>query len=173
MINNWRPAFIPINNKEIESFYDPHWNIPKDYQRNWLLYISERMKGEELSDIIAIVEKRKSNKDWAKDIDYKWKEIEKYNKFRAIEEAAQRKKKQKFSQIQKQIKRFGLKTSPLTFEELEKLDKEDKQEAKKKIVSPPVGENLEVSTEEKEQNEELTIEPKPPKKSHGKKSKKK
>lgn len=29
IINNWRPTLLPINNKEIESFYDPHWNIPK------------------------------------------------------------------------------------------------------------------------------------------------
>lgn len=108
---------------------------PKDYHRNWLLYISERMKGEELKDIIAMVEKRKSNKDWVKDIEFKWKEIEKYNKLRTIEEAAQRKKRQKFSEIQKQIKRYKMKTTPLTFPNLEELDKEDKLEAKRKLAA--------------------------------------
>ncbi|CAG8713093.1 17187_t:CDS:2, partial [Racocetra fulgida] len=53
-------------------------------------------------------------------------EIEKYNKLRTIEETAQRKKKQKFSEEQKKIKRYKLKTTPLTFSDLKELDKEDK-----------------------------------------------
>jgi hypothetical protein len=84
------------------------------------------MKGEELKDIIKMVEKNKSHKDWTKDIEFKWKEIEKYNKLRTIEEVAQRKKRQKFSEEQKKIKRYKLKTSPLTFSDLKELDKEDK-----------------------------------------------
>ncbi|CAG8695321.1 12843_t:CDS:1, partial [Cetraspora pellucida] len=31
---NLLPTIIPIDNQEITSFYDPHWNIPKDYQEN-------------------------------------------------------------------------------------------------------------------------------------------
>ena len=31
---NLLPTIIPIDNQEIASFYDPHWNIPKDYQEN-------------------------------------------------------------------------------------------------------------------------------------------
>jgi hypothetical protein len=182
IINNWRPTLIPIDNKEIESFYDPHWNIPKDYQRNWLLYISERMRGEELKDIVSIVEKNKMHRDWAKDIDFKWKEIEKYNKFRAIEEAAQRKKRQKFSEEQKKIKKYKLKTTPLTLEDLEELDKEDKWEAKNKLAAKKEEGKVEVVEEEKiisEQQGEKDLpvgkpekQTKPKKKRYAKKNKK-
>ncbi|KLL03395.1 MAG: hypothetical protein MRERV_42c017 [Mycoplasmataceae bacterium RV_VA103A] len=184
IINNWRPTLLPISNKEIESFYDPHWNIPKDYQRNWLLYISQRMKGEELKDIVKMVEKNKSHKDWSKDIEYKWKEIEKYNKLRTIEEVAQRKKKQKFSEEQKKIKRYKLKTAPLTFSDLAELDKEDKWEAKNKLAAKSEAGKTEIMEgekaineleEKKTSNQELADKEKEikiTKKKHGKKNKK-
>jgi len=71
-----------------------------------------------------------------------------------LEEAAQRKKRQKFSETQKKIKRYGLKTNPLTFSELEKLDKEDKYEEKTRSVPKNELGKIEPTEEEKATNEE-------------------
>ncbi|CAG8843571.1 34797_t:CDS:2, partial [Gigaspora margarita] len=92
------------------------------------------------------------------DIEFKWKEIEKYNKLRTIEEAAQRKKRQKFSEEQKKIKRHKLKTTPLTFSDLEELDKEDKLEAKRKLTTKSEAGRVEVEGEKviNEQEEKIS-----------------
>ncbi|WNE40533.1 MAG: hypothetical protein GBAus27B_000600 [Mycoplasmataceae bacterium] len=133
LTGSWRPTFIPINNKELESFYDKFWNVNKKYQRNWLSYIAEEMKGEELSDIISMTEQKKDgNDDWAKEIQLKWKQINQYLKLRSLEEKNKRKQKQNFSNTQKQIKRYRMKTNSLTSEDLKELDKLDRQELTKK-----------------------------------------
>src|ERR1043165_9263168 len=77
----------------------------------------------------------------------------KYNKFRTLEELAQRKKRQKFSEEQKKIKRYKLKTDPLTFTDLEELDKEDKWEQKRKTATKSEGGNVEVVEGDKIINE--------------------
>ena len=129
-------TLIPIDNKEIEAFYDPHWNIPQDYHSNWLKYIAERLKGEELNNILHQVEQNQLAKDWTQDHQIKWKEIQNYNKYRTLEEKALREKKKRFSETQKKLKRYGLKTNPLTFQDLEKWDQEEKrQKAKKEPVN--------------------------------------
>ncbi|KLL03599.1 MAG: hypothetical protein MRECE_12c012 [Mycoplasmataceae bacterium CE_OT135] len=125
-------TLIPIDNKEITAFYDPHWNIPQDYQRNWLKYIAERMKGEELDSIIHLVEQNKLTKDWTEDSQIKWQAIQKYNKLRELEEKALRAKKKKFSENQKKLKRYGLKTEPLTFSDLAQWDQAEKRQRGKK-----------------------------------------
>jgi hypothetical protein len=129
-------TLIPIDNKEIEAFYDSHWNIPQDYHRNWLKYIAERLKGEELNNILHQIEQNQLAKDWTQDSQIKWQTILKYNQYRALEEKALREKKKRFSETQKKLKKYGLKTTPLTYQDLEKWDQEEKrQKAKKEPVN--------------------------------------
>ena len=129
---------IPINNREMADFYDNHWNIPKYYQDNYLRYINSRLKGDELGDIIDMVKNKKSDKNaWTKEMELKWQDIQKYNKLRSIEEAGRRAQKEKFSEEQKKLKRYAGKTTPLTFKDIDKFDKQDKKERTKNQMENP------------------------------------
>ena len=156
-------TLIPVDNKEIEAFYDPHWNIPQDYQSNWLKYIADRLKGEELDNILHQIEKKKLNKDWdwEKDKEVKWQAILKYNKFRELEEKALQAKKKKFSETQKKLKRYGLKTSPLTFKDLDKWDQEEKRQKSKKEPSNQQSNFNELAAEFAAENEGVIPQSKP------------
>lgn len=84
--------------------------------------------GTELGDILDIIQEKKSDKNaWLKEIEWKWKEILNYNKFREKEEADKRKVKGSFSEAKKKLKRYQEKTKPLTFSDLAKLDHGDKK----------------------------------------------
>jgi hypothetical protein len=103
-----------------------------------------------------------------------------------LEETAQRKKRQRFSEEQKKIKRYKMKTNPLNFSDLEVLDKEDKWEQKRKLATKSEGGRIEVVEGESpinEQEEKTSLgkelpaseekkEIKPKKRSYGKKVKK-
>ena len=146
---NILPTIIPIDNKEIQSFYDPHWNIPRDYQENWLKYIfEEKLKAEESGEILRVIEESgmaTSEEEWLKSMKFNRNLLLKYLAERKKEEKAVRKKRERIKDIKGSLKKYGVSDKKISKEDLEKWDKEERGKKKGKGVKL---EELEIDLDE-------------------------
>ncbi|KLL03322.1 MAG: hypothetical protein MRERV_44c010 [Mycoplasmataceae bacterium RV_VA103A] len=154
---NLLPTIIPIDNQEIASFYDPHWNIPKDYQENWLKYIfEEKLKAEEAGEILRVIEEsgyEKDENEWLKSMKFNRNLLLQYLQERKKEEKVVRKKRERIKDIKESLKKYGLKTEPINTKDLEKWDKEKKKDKSKPVK---IAEEIDLDQENQEPEEELT-----------------
>ncbi|KLL02915.1 MAG: hypothetical protein MRERV_62c005 [Mycoplasmataceae bacterium RV_VA103A] len=153
---NLLPTIIPIDNQEITSFYDPHWNIPKDYQENWLRYIfEEKLKAEEAGEILRVISESgqaTSEEEWLKNMKFNRNLLLQYLQERKKEEKVVRKKSQRIKDIKSNLKKYQLKTEKLTPQDIEKFDKEEKR--KKKSKPTKITEEIDLDQEKQEPEEE-------------------
>lgn len=167
---NILPTIIPIDNQEISSFYDPHWNIPKDYQQNWLTYIfKDKLQAEEASEILRVIEESgqaTNEAEWLKSMKFNRNLLLQYLQERKKEEKIVRQKSQRIKEIKTNLKKYGLSAKKLTPQDIEKFDKEEKRK-KNKSKSVKLAEEIEVDLDQAKQEpseEELTSKIKKPKK---------
>lgn len=114
------PTIVPIDNLEIQSFYDPHWNIPREINQNWLTYIAEGLQAKELKAILAIIEEGNENLS-LKDYDHNiYRKLLSYVKLREKEEEVVRNKSQQISRLKKQLKKYGVSDKKTTPQDVEK-----------------------------------------------------
>ena len=168
---NILPTIIPIDNKEISSFYDPHWNIPKDYQANWLKYIfEEKLKAEEAGEILRVIEESgmaTNDEEWIKNLKFNRNLLLQYLQERKKEEKIVRKKSAWIKDIKTNLKKYGLSDKKISPEDLTKWDKEDKRKKNKNKPINLVAEGIEIDLDQanQEPNEgELAEKVKKPKK---------
>ncbi|KLL03581.1 MAG: hypothetical protein MRERV_37c012 [Mycoplasmataceae bacterium RV_VA103A] len=134
VLKGWWFTLIPIDNKEIESFYDPHWNIPKDWQKNWLTQISNKLKGQELKNILDIIGEKKIRQTYQLETENR-RLIQTYLKERRKEEKEVKKVAKKEKQDKKDLVKYGIKKEPLTWEDIAKGTKENYEPKKRSQAS--------------------------------------
>ena len=155
---NILPTIIPIDNKEIESFYDPHWNIPKDYQQNWLKYIfEEKLKAEEAGEILRVIEESGMGTDeeeWLKNMKFNRNLLLQYLQEKKKEEKIVRKKKERIKKIKTNLKKYGLNDKKISNEDIAKWDKEEKRKKKGKVKLESEELEIDLDQEHQEPQEE-------------------
>lgn len=172
------PTIIPIDNQEIQGFYDPHWNIPKTYQGNLLEYVLvEKLKAEEGAEILRVIKESgmaTSEEEWMKNLKYDRNLLLQYLQARKKEEEIVRKKSARFKDIKENIQRYGLTDQKLTTADLERLAKEDKRKKKEKKTKfkEEVAEEGDLDQENQEPTEENSEKKTEPSKKMNKKVKK-
>jgi hypothetical protein len=143
VIKGWRPVFIPIDNKEIEGFYDPRWNISKEWNRNWIKEVCQNLQAKELNQLLEIVD----NKHDPEEDKYDRAVLENYLRVRKKEEAIYEKKKSERERKKSEVMKFGLNDKPLDQERVEKFNKRKSKE--KDLVKK--GRKIKINQSEKEQ----------------------
>ncbi|KLL04066.1 MAG: hypothetical protein MRERV_28c017 [Mycoplasmataceae bacterium RV_VA103A] len=148
-IKGWRPVLVPIDNKAVEGFYDPRWNISKEWNRNWIKEVAQRLQAKELNQLLEVVD-NKYNPEQEK---YDRTVLENYLRERKKEAAVYQKQQAEKKKKKAEVAKFGLHDKPLDKERLKYFNKKEskkKEEADKKRGRPFKG-------KEPSEKEEQTI----------------
>lgn len=131
----WRFHLLPLNNKQITGFYDPQWNLSRQWSQNWLNEVAKRLQAQELQSLLKVVDKKY---DLAEE-KFDRQVLEKYIQVRQAEEKAYKQASNQTKKLTKAIKKYGLSDQPLDEERLAHFtssSKKTQEKARRKVNEP-------------------------------------